>query len=299
MTEYITLEHLLSDLDHSDSRTSFLHITEEKVESSPLVDLDIKQQMDSLEDRARELSALIRTRDRELDALYQDQSSTPVRTGDIDVHMQSLEQENTQLKALSGLKVEAERLRAEIDLVNQAIRGYEQKQREINEKLGKEASEDSASFLGDSEKITDLMKKISLFQHANGDLQEQVERARDTLRDVREENASLREKVVPELKRLILEAENRRNALVEKTEDAKRSLAASSKCRLASGIWINPKTVPKGKVPVKLSPKASAQVSPSPEDRGKSPRAAGYEYVPSFMRSKRPVTLLAKKRAAK
>jgi hypothetical protein len=301
MTEYITLEHLLSDLDHNDSHTSFLHLTEDKIETTPEADSSAKQDVEQLEDRLRELSTLIKARDRELDELYQDQSLTPVRARDIDTHFQSLQQENTQLRALAGLKVEAERLRAELGIVTQSTQGYEQKLTEITSKLATLKAEDSASFLGDSEKLTDLTKKISLFQHANGDLQEQVERAKEALREVQEENEGLKGKVIPHLKRQIVECEGKRNSLRERTEDIKRSLAASAKCRLAAGIWTSPKGERKGRPASKLSPKASPRVSPRPlgDERGKSPKPGGSEYVPSFLRSKRPVTLLAKKRAAK
>jgi len=301
MTEYITLEHLLSDLDHNDSHTSFLHLTEDKSETTPEGDFSSKQDVEQLEDRLRELSTVIKARDRELDALYQDQSLTPVRARDIDTQLQSLEQENTQLRALAGLKVEAERLRAELDIVTQSVQGYEQKLAEVASRLAAVQTEEGASFLGDSEKLADLTKKISLFQHANGDLQEQVERTRDTLRGVQEENGVLKGKVIPDLKRQIAECESKRSSLRERTEDIKRSLTASAKCRLAAGIWTSPKGEHKGRAAVKLSPKASPRMSPRPlgEDRGKSPKPAGNEYVPSFLRSKRPVTLLAKKRGAK
>src|SRR5574343_425163 len=125
MTDPITLESLLNNLNDSGSRTSFLHLTEDKGDPSPVPEQSYKLQLEHLEDRLRELAALIRARDRELDGLYQEQSLSPIPRVDPDYasRLVTLEEENQQLKALSGLKVESERLKSELKLVNQAIAG--------------------------------------------------------------------------------------------------------------------------------------------------------------------------------
>ena len=289
MMEGMMMEGLEISEEESGSRTSFLHLTEDKGDTSPLPDSSYKVQLEHLEDRLREFAALIKARDKELSSLYQDPSFSPGPT---------LEDESPhQTKTATLLRNEADRLKSEIRSVNRSIATYEQKLSDINSRLcALESQHNSSFFLRDNDKLTDLTKKISLFQHANGDLQEQVEATKSALLAVQRDSDGMKTLLIPALQAHRAAFEGQRNRVKTGVEEARREVRAASRCSLTPGLTIKPiqlrAKTGKGE---KTSQKSSPRMTPALIRETPTPRCSSPRYIPSFLRC-RKAALLSKKR---
>lgn len=274
-----SLEGILRDLEESESRTSFLPRADDR-QGSPEPETSYKLQLEHLETKLREFAALVRVRDRELDELYREQSLSPVPASESEgsPRLFTLEDERQQ----SLLQAEADRLRGELSTVNCTVSSYERKLLAVHSQL-------QAAEGGRDPRASDLIMRLSAFLQDNGDLREQVERARQVLSGIEGENRQIQQILIPDLETDLRDYETRR-------DETRKSIARlkSAKCNLASGVWTQ-RTFQR-------LPQSSAQKCPTdrpaPPKRLESPRPKR-EYAPSFLRSMRPTKVLVKRKHVK
>ena len=175
--------------------------------------------LSNLEARIRECSAMLRAKERELDLARAIQRMPGARADvaqmqEMQGKFTSLEEENRRLKALIPLKAEADRLRRELEQASTLKSAYEERYNEIAVRLaGLDQSDDSSVMIDDSEKRSDLVKKVELFKHANADLVTHIAETAAALEAIQKERDSLRDELIPQLQTVLRELEERGNGL--------------------------------------------------------------------------------------
>lgn len=227
-----SLLHLLEGLNTDPRTESSLLLCDR--EALPFSGQSSHLRLSHLEARIRECSAMLRAKERELELARAIQRMPGVRADvsqmqEMQGKFTRLEDENRRLKALIPLKAEADRLRRDLDQANTLKSAYEERYNEVAVRLaGLDQSDDSSVLIDDSEKRSDLAKKVELFKHANADLVTHIAETATALEVIQRERDSLRDNLIPQLQAAMRELENRGVSL-ESELSARQSKETSPK----------------------------------------------------------------------
>ena len=228
-----SLLHLLEGLNTDPRTESSLLLCDR--EALPFSGQSSHLRLSHLEARIRECSAMLRAKERELELARAIQRMPGVRADisqmqEMQGKFARLEDENRRLKALMPLKAEADRLRRELDQANTLKSAYEERYNEVAVRLaGLDQSEDSSVLIDDSEKRSDLAKKVELFKHANADLVTHIAETAAALEAIQKERDSLRDDLIPQLQVTMRELEDRGLGLETELTTARQSKEHSPK----------------------------------------------------------------------
>ena len=207
-----SLGDILAGMDGSfqGQMDSFLGLQEENRETFPLSSHSHRLQIAHLEARIRDYTEQLEAKDREI-ALMRALQSPMQReggsTGVLDSNLVLLEEENKQLRGISQLRVEVDKLRRELIQAQKVKSNCESKYNEAALKLIS-LQKDGESPDREASKMKEILQKVELFKVANSDLHAQVSTLSAALQTSQSERSHLKGAVIPDLQRTLSSLES-------------------------------------------------------------------------------------------
>lgn len=225
-----SLGDILAGLDSSfqGQMDSFLGLQEENRETFPLSSHSHRLQIAHLEARIRDYEEQLEAKDREIALVRTLQSPMQGSGGStaLDSRLVLLEEENKQLRGISQLRTEVEKLRRELIQAQKVKSASESKYNEAALKLiSLQKGEESPSREGS--RMKEMLKKVELFKVANSDLHGQVSSLATALQSAQSERSRLKGTVIPDLQRTLSSLESEIQTLEKGLSDLKGTPAKS------------------------------------------------------------------------
>ena len=220
-----SLGDILAGMDGSfqGQMDSFLGLQEENRETFPLSSHSHRLQIAHLEARIRDYAEQLEAKDREI-ALVRTLQTPMQRSGGsigaLDSRLVLLEEENKQLRGLSQLRTEVEKLRRDLIQAQKVKSTCEGKYNEAALKLiSLQKGEESPDREGC--RMKEMLKKVELFKVANSDLHGQVGSLATALQSAQSERSHLKGTVIPDLQRTLSSLESEIQTLEKGLSDLK------------------------------------------------------------------------------
>jgi chromosome segregation ATPase len=115
---------------------------------------------------------------------------------EIEARIEQLEKENVKMRPLLKQKAEADRLRLEIEHTSRLKSAYEERCREASMRL---VDVDDSLMHDEHQQATDLKRKVEILKHANQDLQQEISKTQDKIKQIETERDYFRSDVIPAL----------------------------------------------------------------------------------------------------
>lgn len=115
---------------------------------------------------------------------------------ELEEKIEKLERENAKMRPLLKLKAEADRLRLEIEHTSRLKSAYEERCREASMRL---VDVDDSMIHDEHQQASDLKRKVEILRHANQDLNQEILKTQDKIKQIENERDYYRTDVIPML----------------------------------------------------------------------------------------------------